>query len=63
LAIGGIDIFTFHSALIHLSEMRVCVKYFLNFVYCDADPARAEEMAQKHIAGYLASYKTPRKSR
>jgi alkanesulfonate monooxygenase SsuD/methylene tetrahydromethanopterin reductase-like flavin-dependent oxidoreductase (luciferase family) len=26
-----------------------------DFVYCDADPGRAEEMAHKYIAGYLAS--------
>jgi len=26
-----------------------------DFVYCDADPVRAEEIAHKHIAGYLAS--------
>ena len=26
-----------------------------DFVYCDADVGRAEEMAQKHIAGYLTS--------
>ncbi|MEY2454304.1 MAG: hypothetical protein QOD92_3878 [Acidimicrobiaceae bacterium] len=26
-----------------------------DFVYCDRDAARAEDMAQKHIAGYLAS--------
>jgi alkanesulfonate monooxygenase SsuD/methylene tetrahydromethanopterin reductase-like flavin-dependent oxidoreductase (luciferase family) len=26
-----------------------------DFVYCDADPVRAEEFAHKHIAGYLAS--------
>jgi alkanesulfonate monooxygenase SsuD/methylene tetrahydromethanopterin reductase-like flavin-dependent oxidoreductase (luciferase family) len=26
-----------------------------DFVYCDSDQGRAEEMAQKYIAGYLAS--------
>jgi alkanesulfonate monooxygenase SsuD/methylene tetrahydromethanopterin reductase-like flavin-dependent oxidoreductase (luciferase family) len=26
-----------------------------DFVYCDADPARAEELAHRHIAGYLTS--------
>ena len=26
-----------------------------DFVYCDADPGRAEEKAHRHIAGYLAS--------
>lgn len=26
-----------------------------DFVYCDRDPARAEDMAHRHIAGYLAS--------
>lgn len=26
-----------------------------DFVYCDADPERAEEKARRHIAGYLAS--------
>ena len=26
-----------------------------DFVYCDADAGRAEEMAHRHIAGYLAS--------
>jgi alkanesulfonate monooxygenase SsuD/methylene tetrahydromethanopterin reductase-like flavin-dependent oxidoreductase (luciferase family) len=26
-----------------------------DFLYCDPDPARAEEVARRHIAGYLAS--------
>jgi alkanesulfonate monooxygenase SsuD/methylene tetrahydromethanopterin reductase-like flavin-dependent oxidoreductase (luciferase family) len=26
-----------------------------DFVYCDADPGRAEELAHRHIAGYLTS--------
>ena len=26
-----------------------------DFVYCDRDPARAEELARRHLAGYLAS--------
>jgi alkanesulfonate monooxygenase SsuD/methylene tetrahydromethanopterin reductase-like flavin-dependent oxidoreductase (luciferase family) len=26
-----------------------------DFVYCDRDPARAEEMAHRHVAGYLTS--------
>jgi hypothetical protein len=26
-----------------------------DFVYCDTDPARAEDMAREHLAGYLTS--------
>jgi alkanesulfonate monooxygenase SsuD/methylene tetrahydromethanopterin reductase-like flavin-dependent oxidoreductase (luciferase family) len=46
---------TYHERFAGLHPRPPAPPVVCDFVYCDADPGRAEELAHKYIAGYLTS--------
>jgi alkanesulfonate monooxygenase SsuD/methylene tetrahydromethanopterin reductase-like flavin-dependent oxidoreductase (luciferase family) len=46
---------TYRERFAGIHEREPAAPVVCDFVYCDADPGRAEELAHRHIAAYLAS--------